>query len=66
MNRVAAIRITEGPSSGVMGDAIGTSWCAGAFGGRTGRIITFICAAVLLAFGAAFIVGAAMILFRGG
>ena len=35
-------------------------------GGRTGRVITFICAAVLLAFGAAFIIGAAMTLFRGG
>jgi threonine/homoserine/homoserine lactone efflux protein len=35
-------------------------------GGRTGRIITCICAAVMLAFGAAFIIGAAMTLFRGG
>ena len=35
-------------------------------GGRSGRIITWICAAVLLAFGAAFIIGAAMTLFRGG
>ena len=35
-------------------------------GGRSGRIITFVCAAVLLAFGAAFIIGAAISLFRGG
>ncbi|MBA7471595.1 hypothetical protein ES707_06901 [subsurface metagenome] len=35
-------------------------------GGRSGRIITWVCAGALLVFGAAFIIGAAMTLFRGG
>ncbi len=35
-------------------------------GGRTGRVITLACVAVLLAFGAAFIIAGGMILFRGG
>lgn len=35
-------------------------------GGRSGRVITWVCAGALLVFGVVFIVGAAMTLFRGG
>ena len=35
-------------------------------GGRSGRVITWVCAGALLVFGVVFIVGAVMTLFRGG